>query len=92
MWKPEHRIAAGGRRRVGAGRAGLRGRRRAAPARVGSDDGSVATAERIVVVGHLLSSLIAHSSIWSSGQSPAKCMPIALATLNSGHSGEVRSK
>ena len=54
-------------------------RRRPASARIGTDDGSVASAERIVVVAHRRSSLTAQSSICSSGQSPAKCIPIAVA-------------
>ena len=90
----------GRRRRVGWGsplrRAGwcARGlwRRRPPPAWIGSDDGSVASAERVVVAAHRRSSLTAQSSICSSGQSPAKCIPIAVAWLNSGQSGEVRSK
>ena len=91
-----------GRRRCGGRRRSARGRRRGPwpagrrrrppAAGIGADDGAVASAERIVVVAHRRSSLTAQSSIWSSGQSPAKCMPIAVAWLNSGQSGEVRSK
>ncbi len=91
----DRRRRSGRRRRSARGRRrGPRpaGRRRPPAAGIGADDGAVASAERIVVVAHRRSSLTAQSSIWSSGQSPAKCMPIAVAWLNSGHSGEVRSK
>ena len=47
---------------------------------------------RFVLVAHRRSSRIAQSSSSSSGQSPEKCMPIDAASLNSGHSGDLRSR
>ena len=69
--------------------------RRAAPPGIGPDDGPVVPSERVEGLtgsAHRRASMIAHSSSCSSGQSPEKCMPMALAVLNSGQSGEVRSR
>ena len=64
--------------RTGGGIA-RRWRRGAPSSRIGTNDRPVAPPERIVFGSHRRSSLTAQSSIWSSGQSPAKCMPIAVA-------------
>ncbi|MGY4292941.1 hypothetical protein ACVWXN_001036 [Bradyrhizobium sp. i1.4.4] len=62
---------------------------------VGTDDRPFAPTERIdrlVPVAHGLSSRMAQRYSSSSGQSPEKCIPIEAAVLNSGHSGDLRSR
>ena len=86
---PRRRWRRGG---IGGGGAGGVG---SLPAGIGTDDRPLAAAERIgrsILVAHRRSSRTAHSSSSSSGQSPEKCMPIEPAALNSGHSGDLRSR
>ena len=93
-----------GARRDGSRRGRSRVRRRTASARIGHDDRALATtterSERIRHAdppssesgrAHRRPSSTAHSSSSSSGHSPEKCMPIELATENSGQSGDCRS-
>ena len=78
-------------RRIGGGGGRRRGwRSRSAPARIGADDGAIASLERRVA--HRRSPRTAHNSSSSSGQSPEKCMAMACAELKSGQRGELRSR
>ena len=60
--------------------------------RVRTYDRLPARTEGVVLVAHLLSSTIAHRSSTRPGQSPAKCSPMPLATLNSGQRADDLSR